>query len=176
MKNRRIVLGTAANGDTVVLDDGPVEPVTATLLPGVEIYRVWETDKPALPVAAASDGDRKAPFYPAPPGVRFGFLCIPPGIDYIPPPGADLAAAAAEMEAALPGAAETFSTERPGEHTTRTVDYIVVLSGHGTMRGPGVEVAIAPGDCLVQNGTPHGWFNDGDETLVLAYALIGAEG
>lgn len=175
MNNRRVVMGTSADGNTVVLSDGPIAPVTASLLPGVEIYRVWELDKPSIPVTTAEEGDRKPTFFPMPGGIRFGFLTIPPGIDYIPEPGADLTAAAAEMEEKLPGAAATFSTERPGEHTTQTVDYIVVLSGTGLMRAPGVEVRLNKGDCLIQNATPHGWFNDGDEQLVLGYTLAGTE-
>ncbi|ONM50447.1 cupin domain-containing protein [Nocardia donostiensis] len=176
MSNRRVVMGTSADGNTVVLSDGPVEPVTATLLPGVEIYRCWELDKPSIPVAATEDGGRKSTFFPPPGGIRFGFLTIPPGIDYIPAPDADLNAAAAEMEEKLPGAAATFSTERPGEHTTQSVDYIIVLSGSAVMRAPGVEVRLNKGDCLIQNGTPHAWFNDGDEPLVLGYTLTGVEG
>lgn len=175
MSNRRVVMGTSAEGATVVLSDDTVEPVTATLLPGVEIFRVWELDKTSVPVTAATDGDRKSTFFPAPGGIRFGFLTIPPGIDYLPAPDADLNAAAVEMEEKLPGAAATFSTERPGEHTTQSVDYIIVLSGRGLMRAPGVEVRLNQGDCLIQNGTPHGWFNDGDEPLVLGYTLAGAD-
>lgn len=175
MSNRRIVMGTSADGNAAVLSDGPIEPVTASLLPGVEIYRVWELDKPSTPVTTAADGAPESTFFPAPGGIRFGFLSIPSGIDYIPAPDADLTAAAAEMEEKLPGAAATFSTERPGEHTTQTVDYIIVLSGSGLMRAPGVEVRLSRGDCLIQNGTPHAWFNDGDEPFVLGYTLTGAE-
>ncbi|MGV0768716.1 cupin domain-containing protein [Mycobacterium syngnathidarum] len=149
--------------------------MTATLLPGVEIHRAWETDHPSLPVTDIDTGGPKSNFFPGPGGVRFGFLSVPPGIDYIPDPNADLAAAAAEMEQKLPGAAATFSTEQPGEHTTDTVDYIVVVSGNGVMRAPGIEVRLSAGDCLVQNGTAHAWFNEGDRPLVLAFALCGAQ-
>lgn len=175
MDVRRIIMGTTEEGHPRVIADESVEPVRASLLPGVEIYRVWEVDQPSLPVRAAEAGGLKDTFFPPPGGLRFGFLTIPPGIDYIPAPDADLAAAAAEMEAKLPGAAATFSTERPGEHTTATVDYIVVLAGRGLMRAPGgVEVRLNTGDCLVQNGTAHAWFNDGEEPLVMAFALHGA--
>lgn len=166
--------GTDTDNPTVLSDD-TVEPVTASLLPGVQIFRVWELERSALPVTDPGAGDRKGTFFPGPQGVRFGFLSIPPGIDYIPDPQADLAAAAAEMEAKLPGAAATFSTERPGDHTTETVDYLVVLSGSGILRAPGAEVRLTAGDCLIQNGTAHAWFNDGHEPFVLAFALVGAE-
>ncbi|ASR37701.1 hypothetical protein BAY61_24870 [Prauserella marina] len=175
MKVRRVVMGNDSEGTTKVLDDGTIEPTTATLLPGVEIHRVWELDSVAVPVGDASEGDPKATFFPPHPGVRFGFLTVPPGITYIPEPGADLAAAAAEMEERLPGAAATFAfPDKPGAHETRTVDYIVVLSGNGVLRFDDVEVRLNQGDCLIQNGNPHAWFNEGDEPFVLAFALCGA--
>lgn len=175
MHIRRVVMGTGETGQAAVLSDDRVEPVVASLLPGVEIFRVWELDHPALPVTDTAVGSPKATFFPGPIGVRFGFLSIPPGIDYIPAPEADLAAAATEMEAKLPGATATFAIDNPGEHTTATVDYLVVVSGCGVMRAPGIEVRLTAGDCLVQNGTAHAWFNDGEEPFVLAYALGGAE-
>ncbi|MGV0837920.1 cupin domain-containing protein [Mycolicibacterium thermoresistibile] len=174
MQIRRVVMGGNDTEKPSVLSDSTVEPVTASLLPGVRIFRVWEQDRPTLPVTDASAGDPDSTFFPSPGGVRFGFLSVPPGIDYIPAPDADLQAAAVEMEAKLPGAAATFSTERPGDHTTETVDYLVVLSGSGILRAPGVEVRVTAGDCLIQNGTAHAWFNDGDEPFVLAFALVGA--
>lgn len=174
MHVRKVIMGTTDGGQTRVIADETVEPVTATLLPGVEIFRVWETDEPTLPVRSPEAGLAKGPFFPAPGGLRFGFLTVPPGIDYVPAPGADLQAAAAEMEEKLPGAAATFSTEHPGEHTTSSIDYIVVVSGRAIMRASdGVEIRLDTGDCLVQNGTAHAWFNDGDEPLVMAFALSG---
>ncbi|MFF5986455.1 cupin domain-containing protein [Prauserella flavalba] len=175
MKVRRVVMGDDGNGTTTVLEDGTVEPTTATLLPGVEIHRVWELDSVSVPVTDPSAGAPKSTFFPAEPGVRFGFLTVPPGITYVPEPGADLAAAAAEMEERLPGAAATFAfPDKPGAHVTQTVDYIVVLSGEGVLRFDDVEVRLSQGDCLIQNGNPHAWFNEGTEPFVLAFALCGA--
>ncbi|SFB13092.1 Cupin domain-containing protein [Amycolatopsis marina] len=175
MKVRRVVMGNDAQGKTTVIEDGVVEPTTASLLPGVEIHRVWELDSVSVPVTDAATGDKKATFFPANPGVRFGFLTVPPGITYVPEPGADLEAAAAEMEEKLPGAAATFAfPDQPGAHATQTVDYIIVLSGEATMRVDDIEVHLKQGDCLIQNGNPHAWFNNGTEPLVMGFALCGA--
>lgn len=175
MKIRRVVMGTDEAGGTTVLDDGLIEPTTAALLPGAEIVRVWELDSAAVPVADAGAGGRKATFFPTHPGLRFGFLSVPPGITYIPDAGVDMETAAAEIEEKLPGAAATFAfPDQPGVHATRTVDYIVVVSGEGVMRVDDVELRMSQGDCLVQNGNPHGWFNDGTEPFVVAFALCGA--
>lgn len=172
---RRVVMGSDAEGQSVVLADEKTEPTTVAVLPGFEVYRVWELDDTATLPVTKPDGATSGGFFPGPRGVRFGFLTVPPHTSYIPPEGTDMAAAAAEAEAKLPGMAATFDPERPGMHTTSTVDYIVVVSGQARMHTDNdVEVILNAGDCLIQNGTAHAWFNDTDEPLVLAYTLCGA--
>ena len=175
---RRIVMGHDAAGEARVLSDTDVAPVTVAMLPGAEIHRMWELDDvPKLPPVDLGEGVQHT-FFPPTAGVRFGFLTFPPGLSYVPPAGTPpeaLAAAAAEAEEKLPGMAATFDPERPGTHTTRTVDYIVALSGEGLMTvHDDLEVRLRAGDCLIQNGTPHGWFNDSDAPFVVAYTLVGA--
>lgn len=171
---RRVIMGNNGSGETVVVADDEVPPVTASLLPGLEINRVWELDDVTTPVGDAGVGAPKPVFYPAPNGVRFGMLTIPPGATYIPDAGTDLEAGAAELETKLPGAAAHFLPEQPGVHVTQTVDYIVVLSGRGSMRVDDIDVELGTGDVLIQNANPHAWFNDGDEPFVLVFTLVGA--
>ncbi|SFB40784.1 Cupin domain-containing protein [Amycolatopsis marina] len=175
---RRVVMGHNEAGKAEVLADENVEPITVAMLPGVELHRVWELDEhPSLPVTKAQSA-QAGTYFPGPDGVRFGFVTIPPGLSYEPPadvPAELLEAAAAEAEAKLPGMAATFDQDRPGVHTTHTVDYIVVVSGEGRMQtDDGVEVRLRAGECLIQNGTPHAWFNDGDQPFVVAYTICGA--
>lgn len=172
---RRVVMGSNSEGKSVVLADDAVEPTEVALLPGFEVHRVWELEEtPELPVTKPN-GAVSGQFFPGPGGVRFGALTIPPHASYIPPEGTDLEAAGAEAEAKLPGMGATFDPVRPGMHTTATVDYIVVVSGAGRMRtDDDVDIHLSAGDCLIQNGTAHAWFNDTDEPLVLGYTLCGA--
>ena len=80
----------------------------------------------------------------------------------------------AEAEAKLPGMMATFDPAAPGMHSTPTVDFIVVLSGEGRLRlGDGVDISVRAGDCVIQHGTPHGWFNDGAVPFVFCYSLYG---
>ena len=60
-------------------------------------------------------------------------------------------------------------------HTTRTVDYIVVLSGRVTLLLDKGEVELKPFDVVVQRGTNHGWVNRGSEPAVMAAILIDAK-
>ena len=86
-----------------------------------------------------------------------------------------MAAALAEFEEKLPGLAEHLEPAEPGMHTTATVDYGIVLSGHATLElDDGVKVTLNPGDTYIQNGTRHRWSNSGAEPAVLAVALVGA--
>jgi mannose-6-phosphate isomerase-like protein (cupin superfamily) len=49
-----------------------------------------------------------------------------------------------------------------GMHRTATMDYDIVLEGIiGLELDNGAEVALKPGDVVVQNGTPHRWHNRG---------------
>lgn len=175
---RRVVTGHNASGEVEVLSDEDVPAITVAMLPGVEVHRMWELDHlPELPVAAGQ-GPPNGSFFPGPGGLRFGYITIPPGLSYDLPaditPEA-LEAAGREAEEKLPGMAATFDPDRPGMHATETVDYIVALAGEGRMEGhDGIEIRLRAGDCLIQNGAPHAWFNDGTEPFVLCYTLCGA--
>lgn len=175
---RRVVMGHNDSGETRILSDENIAPITIALLPGATVHRMWELDEvPALPVTTAPTS-ATGTYFPGPGGLRFGYITIPAGLSYEPP--ADVSATAmeaaiAEADAKLPGMMATFDTTRPGIHTTPTVDFVVVLSGEGRMRTDnGIDVPLRAGDCVVQNGSAHGWFNDGTEPFVFCYTLCGA--
>lgn len=176
---RRVVMGHNESGKAVVLSDEDVPPVIAAMLQGVEVYRLWELEgAPTLPVTSVPASPDGA-YFPGPGGIRFGIVVVPPARPEQSParPSAEEPATmAAEMEAKLPGMAAAFDPDRPGMHTTHTVDYTVVLSGTGRMEtDDGVNLHLRPGDTLIQNGTVHAWHNDGDEPFVIAFAVCGAQ-
>ncbi len=81
-----------------------------------------------------------------------------------------------ELRQKLPGVAESSERDHPGMHTTDTVDFDVVISGEVVMElDDGAEVLLKAGDCVVQNGTRHAWYNRSAENCVIAYSLIGAQ-
>ncbi len=91
-----------------------------------------------------------------------------------PPPGGScfrIVRIAPDAQAGAPGE----DAEDPGflaEHTTDTIDYIIVISGEVTLTVGGAEVTLGPGDTVVQQGTPHDWRNRGTEPCVMAGVLI----
>jgi mannose-6-phosphate isomerase-like protein (cupin superfamily) len=67
------------------------------------------------------------------------------------------------------------TTRSPGMHKTKTVDYIILLSGEVTMLLDEGEVDLKPFDVVIQRGTNHAWVNRGAEPAVLAAILLDAE-
>jgi mannose-6-phosphate isomerase-like protein (cupin superfamily) len=82
----------------------------------------------------------------------------------------------AAMFAAIGGAHCRIDTTRhPSMHATRTIDYVVLLSGRVTLLLDKGEVELKPFDVVVQRGTNHGWVNRGTEPALLAAVLIDAK-
>ncbi len=170
---RRVVTGHDESGRAVFASDEEVAPFTPALMPGAEFHQIWGGDEaPTFPDAGA----RPIPttYFPPVGGFRFGFFTLPPAASP-PPADADVDAAMAEFEAALPGLLSHMEPGDPGMHTTDTIDFEVVIAGQVVLElDDGAEKVLRPGDTVVQNGTRHRWRNPGDEPAVLAVFITGA--
>jgi naringenin degradation protein FdeH len=84
------------------------------------------------------------------------------------------------VEPPIGGSICRIATYRPGAmfeiHATKTVDYIIVISGELTMLLEDREIILSPGDVVVQLAAPHGWANRGTAECVVAAILLTAEG
>jgi mannose-6-phosphate isomerase-like protein (cupin superfamily) len=171
---RRVVTGQTDSGKSVFVSDEEVEPVTLSLMPGLEFARVWAGDEtPSLP----ADGTPPAAsaFFPPERGYRFVFVTIPPEASATLPEDLDVARALAEVNEKLPGMLEHNEPDNPGMHTTDTVDLDLVLSGEMDLElDDGAEVHLRPGDCVIQNGTRHAWHNRTSEPCRMLSILVGA--
>jgi uncharacterized cupin superfamily protein len=67
------------------------------------------------------------------------------------------------------------ASRHPGMHKTRTIDYVVLLSGEVTLLLDKGEVDLKPFDVVVQRGTSHAWVNKGKEPALIAAVLIDAK-
>jgi mannose-6-phosphate isomerase-like protein (cupin superfamily) len=173
MDIRCVVTGRDPSGKSVVVRHGTVPPVTASVLPGFEFFRLWGSDSvPELP----SDGTPPSQpnYFPPVDGFRFMFFTLPPAtatpsIQRATPAGIQ------EVQQKLPGLIESMERDHPGMHTTDTVDFDVVLFGEVYLElDDGAEVLLKTGDCVIQNGTRHAWRNRSSEKCVIAVAIIGA--
>ncbi len=71
---------------------------------------------------------------------------------------------------------ERIDTSRhPAMHKTKTIDYIILLSGDVTLLLDEDEVRLKPFNVVVQRGTNHAWVNNGDEPALLIAVLIDSD-
>ncbi|MGH7914581.1 MAG: cupin domain-containing protein [Candidatus Binataceae bacterium] len=170
---RRIVTGIDASGKSYVAIDGPGASVIEE--GGAGLAEIWITD--ATPADNAAKGDAaKRPVRLEPPagGSVCRFFALAPENKMLS--ARELEERTAEVFEAIGGAHCRVDTKRhPGMHTTRTVDYVILLSGRVTLLLDKGEVDLKPFDLVVQRGTNHGWVNRGAEPALLAAVLIDAK-
>ncbi len=167
MTTRRVVTGNDANGKSYFVHDGPT-PGRLDL--GLAVNEEIWVDDPAHPdPTAAKDPVAVDRFQLEPPpsgSVIRIFTFLPGGTD------------PERVKKALAEAAGRFDTgdameaEDPGMHTTRTIDYGIVLSGEIDLELDAGEVHLRAGDVVVQRATRHAWRNRGDDPCTVAFVLI----
>ena len=176
---RRVVTGHNSEGKSVFISDSePVRSVIFDALQGLEFHELWATEEtPSIPAGKDDPTLPVSSFVPGPTGSRFRIVRFPSGLEVAKmiEAGFDPVAFREEYAAKIPGLAETHELDDPGMHTTDTIDYGVVLSGEIYMElDDGKEVHLKAGDCIVQNGTRHGWRNRSKEACLVAFIMIGA--
>jgi quercetin dioxygenase-like cupin family protein len=65
--------------------------------------------------------------------------------------------------------------DRPGMHSSPTLDFDVVLQGSVGLELEDGEILLGPGDLVVQNGTMHRWHNRGSTVAQIVSMTIGAQ-
>jgi mannose-6-phosphate isomerase-like protein (cupin superfamily) len=173
MNVRRVVTGHNASGKSVFVSDETVGPVETTMMPQFQAHLLWGADKtPQFPDDGTMPEWRT--YFPPIGGFRFGLFTVLPDSTSAPE-AVDMEAAAADVEAKLPGLLRYMDPSDPGMHTTDTIDFEVVLEGTIVLElDDGAEVTLHPGDTVVQNGTRHRWKNPGDTPARLALFICGA--
>jgi mannose-6-phosphate isomerase-like protein (cupin superfamily) len=154
---RRVVTGPGADDRAAIILDG--EPPTSVHFGQYHTTELWVTSSSPPPAAGAEEAD---------PSTRPWELEPPPG-------GSCFRIVEIAPESDIESAPEPADGEDPGflaEHTTETLDYLVVVSGQVTLTVGGSEVTLGPGDSVVQQGVAHDWRNHGTEPCVLAGVLI----
>ena len=150
----RVVTGFDAAGKPVILHRG--EPPTVIHAGRYTTTELWVTDQ-TPPVASDSDNSTRTwDLEPEPGGTCFRIVEIAPA-------GADAGEGAAEHD------------EFQEAHATQTLDYVTVISGQVVLVIGDEEIALGPGDSVVQQpGVPHDWQNRGTERAVMVGVLLSA--
>ncbi len=141
---KRVVTGHDPDGSAVFVSTG-APPRTVTSQYGGQVTYCWKTSGPPIVPAGGTDPTlAMASHYPE----LDGTSCV---------------------TVRFPG------DFHGGLHTTDTVDYVFVLSGEiWLVLETGAEVHLTPGDCVVQNGTGHGWHNRSSEPCLIVGVMVGA--
>ena len=165
---RRIVTGNNAEGKSSVVTDGPAfEFGTLTEL--------WATD--IAPASYGSDDEvagRQVKLEPPANGTIFRFFRVEQQDPNLTRDEIE-AGTAAGFAAVGAEHCRPDTSRDPGMHTTRTVDYVVMLKGEVTLLLDEGEVDLKPFDVVIQRGTNHAWINKGTEPAELVGILVDAE-
>ncbi|HJU10414.1 MAG TPA: cupin domain-containing protein [Candidatus Binataceae bacterium] len=164
-QTRRIVTGHDAEGKSMVLIDGPATAAGA----------YWFTDAAPADNSKSEDAAESVrKLEPPLGGSIFRFAMIPPENPNVS--AAERERTTAQLFAQMDAThCRTDTSRHPGMHKTRTIDYVVLLSGEVTMLLDKGEVDLKPFDVVVQRGTSHAWVNKGNEPALLAAVLIDAK-
>jgi mannose-6-phosphate isomerase-like protein (cupin superfamily) len=169
---RRVVTSHDASGKAIVqIDDRPdLGPAEAEL--GVSSCLLWCTDQTPADLSGKTDaGARPLGIPPPANGTSFRF------VEFMPETESARNLAPGYMAKLLGGdhVAGAYPPSHAATHRTKTIDYIVVLSGEIDMLLDDGEVHLKAGDVVVQQGTNHAWVNRGKEPCRIAAILIDAK-
>jgi quercetin dioxygenase-like cupin family protein len=158
---RRVVTGHDDNGRAVFLSDGP--PPASAERGGFGVSDLlWL----AGPLLTAGDGGEPPPgprvLEPPAGGLSVRLIRMPPVAAGTPDDGRWLR---------VPG----DDDQRPGMHTTDTLDLMVVFDGHIVLGLDEGEHAVGPGDVVIQRSTAHRWRVEGDAPCTYMVAMLRPE-
>ncbi|WP_020495861.1 cupin domain-containing protein [Sciscionella marina] len=156
---RRIVTGLGPDGgSTVLLEDEGRWARTGHGVPTYVVTDIWRTGTAPAdnsgPLRDPMDTGEKLSIAPTATGTVFRTLELPPDSEW------------------------RFDSDgneiRPlAVHTTRSIDYAIVLRGEVWAVLDATEVRMREGDVLVQRGTSHAWSNRSGDPCLIAFVLVG---
>jgi mannose-6-phosphate isomerase-like protein (cupin superfamily) len=168
---RRIVTGLDADNKAIVLFDSRL-----TLTPGrygITAVNLWITDSYPPGYSFKSDPATK-PIGISPPdnGTKFRVVEFPP-LD--PATEARMEPNFLQKSVGDRAPNKGLPVTHPLMHRTRTVDYVVVLSGEIDMTLDDSVVHLKPGDVVIQQATNHAWINRGTQPCRMLFVLMDAK-
>jgi len=170
---RRVVTGKDKSGKAIIAMDGVATRVHQRAQLGVTNCLLWATNSSPAKLSKGGDAaDQEIGIVPGQNGTIFRMIQFEPQKDIQTDPHTKL-----QLFKKMGLAPEGPSSENPrdpGMHRTRTIDYVVILSGEIDMLLDETEVHLKAGDVMVQRGTNHAWVNRGTEPCVAIFVLVDA--
>lgn len=166
---RRVVTSHDETGNSVILFDGSTPHRIEFGAGRPVIQDIWSTEESPADMKGKEDRmSRRRGRPPAKDGSVIRVLDIPPTGDVSK---MDVGATQAQFgpEHSHPRARKP---RHPLMHRTRTIDYIIVLSGEIDMLLDEGEIHLQEGDILVQQATNHAWINRSKEVCRICSVMI----
>ena len=169
---RRIVTTVDASDKAVVLYDGPAPNKAVRPASGNTMRLIWTSEGAPAPIRGPADrGNVQIGTQPPKLGSAFRIIDYPPA-----PPDVDrLDASQRQREIGHDAPKRGLAPRHPFMHRTRSLDYVIILSGEIDMLLDDSEVHLKAGDVLIQQGTNHAWVNRGTEDALLMAVLVDAD-
>jgi quercetin dioxygenase-like cupin family protein len=167
---RRIVTGHDRQGNAVVLFDSldphkRVRPET-----GIVSRTLWTCGRSPADISVTQD-----------PVAEGGGIAPPDNgsvlhiVDFPPlRPAAELPQNYMQRNVGGTQSGEKKDHPHPMVHRTRTLDYAIILSGEIDMLLDSTSVHCKAGDVIIQQGTMHGWVNNGTQPCRIAFVMVDA--
>lgn len=163
---RRIVTGHDAQGRSIVVSDSASPHVECILgIPTLASTELWTDGTPANNVRGGDPVTLPISVPPPANGTTFRVVEFPPDRDWKD---------SLSPSAGLGKPASGISAKNPMMHRTKSLDYVVVISGEIWSILDEGEVLMRAGDVMVQRGTNHAWANRSDKPCAVAFVLIDA--
>ena len=143
---RRVVTGLDASNRSMAMFDSHVP--LADIQPNFSLGYLWVTDTFPIGHSKADTKDKVTGISPPENGTQFGVVDFKPVNPASPTP--------------------------PIWHRTRTVDYVMVISGEIDLMLDESVVHLKAGDTVVQQATNHAWVNRGKEICRLLFVVMDA--
>jgi mannose-6-phosphate isomerase-like protein (cupin superfamily) len=171
---RRVVTGKDASGKSIAITDGAASNAIVSKARGTISTLLWVTDSTPADVSGNKDAaDRKIGVPPPVNGTIFRVIEFAPQKS-LQSSYEDRVKIMREMGLGPEGPTREHPRDA-GMHRTRTIDYVLILSGEIDMLMDDSEVHLRAGDVLVQRATNHAWVNRGDKPCKVAFVLVDAK-
>lgn len=168
---RRVITGSDANGESVVILDGPPSANTGDPALG-GLFDVWRdaASGPLDPARHEDLGPERCILSPASGEVKIRWFVIHPRPHGVPEESLNLVT----RERFRSFDAEDHLTDQskhPAMHRTATLDVICLLQGEVDLILDTSVTRIKPGQIVIQRGTSHAWEAHGGPALLLAVLI-----
>lgn len=156
----RCVITGHKNGKSIILQDRLATNINEEI-PNLVISDIWATD--TMPVDMQKEVRIENTLLPNTPknGTYFRYVSIPPDTEL-------------RKHLNLPEPTDP-KAPHPLMHTTKTLDYIIILSGELYLILDEEETLLKPGDIVIQRGTNHAWSNRTNKPCIQLAILLDAE-